>query len=84
MSGGKSGSSSNTTKNAAVIETDNIRIIESKKRRTGNGLDSSQMGLTEDILMDSDDVLLSEKTNNTMVPKNAYVAGTHVGTRLSL
>lgn len=33
-----------------------IGVIESKKRRTGDGLDSEKVGLNREVLMDSDDV----------------------------
>lgn len=88
--GGNCGNNSIITNSptiSALTKESDIVVIESKKRRTNDGLDSSELGRTEDILMDSDDIQMSDRDNrnadNKLGSKNYYGAGTQVGTRQS-
>lgn len=83
---GKDFGISSTTQPLIVerVNTDNVVIIESKKRRTEDGLDSNNdiiMGLNRDIQM----LLEHEKHTNSSKTetgsKNAYVAGTQGSAR---
>lgn len=61
-----------------------ITVIESKKRRTDNGPDPGHnMGLNQDVLMDSSEENIIEEyaeiSENKDGSKNAYVASAHGG-----
>lgn len=62
-------------------------VIETKKRRTDDGLEAENMGLNKDVLMDSDDVnetnVAQETIQTNTVTKNVFGAGAHVSARHS-
>lgn len=75
--------------NTEQINARNISIIETKKRRTDNGLDINNcLGQHKDIIMESEGEILSEineeTTDNSSMPKNVFGASTHGSARLPL
>lgn len=87
------GKESVTEKNlsATITENEVIRkdfaVIETKKRRTGDGLDSyNDMGLNKDVIMEVQDELGNEKQDNIVsneLSKNGLKAGIQRDARLS-
>lgn len=69
------------------LNADDILIIDTKKRKTNNGLDTNaehEVGLNRNIqmLVDNEDQTSDSETENGS--KNGYVAGTHGSARQSL